>query len=152
MFEFRYASLEYPSLLSLPKRVSEESYKTTILEIKISEQPGGIIGFIVPPTPKSVTSFLNVKIRLKVSFSSLEIVTLIGIVSSVLSALATLIFSLIWFINGVPFAGYGTIVGLLSVGFSLVLLSIGILAQYLSLIYEEVKQRPLYVVSEKIGL
>jgi glycosyltransferase involved in cell wall biosynthesis len=106
--------------------------------------------------------FLNIKLLRIIQWASnaifshtslpLELVTLIGIVSSILSALATFIFSLIWLINGVPFAGYGTIVGLLSVGFSLVLLSIGILAQYLSLIYEEVKQRPLYVISEKIGL
>ena len=82
----------------------------------------------------------------------LELVTLIGIASSILSALATLIFSMIWLVNGVPFAGYGTIVGLLSTGFSLVLLSIGVLAQYLALIYEEVKQRPLYIISEKVGI
>jgi hypothetical protein len=34
-------------------------------------------------------------------------------------------------------------------GFSLTMLSIGILAQYVGLIYEEVKQRPLYIVSER---
>ena len=106
--------------------------------------------------------FLNVKLLRIIQWASsaifshtslpLELVTLVGITSSVLSALATLIFSIIWFVNGVPFAGYGTIVGLLSVGFSLVLLSIGILAQYLALIYEEVKQRPLYIISEKVGV
>jgi hypothetical protein len=31
------------------------------------------------------------------------------------------------------------------------MLAIGILAQYLGLIYEEVKQRPLYVISEVIN-
>ncbi len=82
----------------------------------------------------------------------LELVTFVGIVSSALSALATFIFSLIWIVKGVPFAGYGTIVGVIFIGFSLLLLSVGILAQYLALIYEEVKHRPLYVISEKVGL
>jgi hypothetical protein len=33
-------------------------------------------------------------------------------------------------------------------GFSLTMMAIGILAQYVGLIYEEVKQRPLYIISE----
>jgi polyisoprenyl-phosphate glycosyltransferase len=82
----------------------------------------------------------------------LELVALVGLVASIISGFATLISAGIWIFVGVPFAGYGTIVGLLSVGFSLVLLSIGILAQYLALVYEEVKQRPLYVVSEKVNI
>jgi hypothetical protein len=39
--------------------------------------------------------------------------------------------------------------GLLTLGFSVILGAIGVVAQYLALIYEEVKQRPIYVVAEK---
>jgi dolichol-phosphate mannosyltransferase len=56
-----------------------------------------------------------------------------------------------WVVGGVPFAGFGTIVGLIALGFSLTMTSIGILAQYIGLIYEEVKRRPLYLVREKIN-
>jgi dolichol-phosphate mannosyltransferase len=52
---------------------------------------------------------------------------------------------------GVPFAGFGSIVGLIGLGFSLIMLSLGIIAQYIGLIYEEVKRRPLYVVAESIN-
>ena len=82
----------------------------------------------------------------------LELVAVVGLAASVISGFTTLISAGVWIFVGVPFAGYGTIVGLLSVGFSLVLLSIGILAQYLALVYEEVKQRPLYVISEKVNI
>jgi dolichol-phosphate mannosyltransferase len=82
----------------------------------------------------------------------LELVSVVGLTASIISGLATFVFAGIWIFVGVPFAGYGTIVGLLAVGFSLVLLSIGILAQYLALVYEEVKHRPLYVISERVGL
>ena len=74
---------------------------------------------------------------------------MIGFLFSFLSVLATAIFSIIWFSSGVPFAGFGTIVGIVTLGFSLIMLSIGILAQYLALVYVEVKARPIYLVAER---
>ena len=71
-----------------------------------------------------------------------------GFVSSFLSILLTLIFSILWIMKGVPFAGFGTIVATISLGFSLVFLLIGVIAQYLALIFEQVKERPLYLISE----
>lgn len=71
-----------------------------------------------------------------------------GFIFSLISFIGVSILSITWIIVGVPFAGYGTIVGFISLGFSLTMLSIGVLAQYLGLIYEEVKQRPLYIISE----
>jgi dolichol-phosphate mannosyltransferase len=43
-----------------------------------------------------------------------------------------------WIIQGVPFAGFGSLIGVTILGFSLTMLCIGVLAQYLGLIYEEV--------------
>jgi glycosyltransferase involved in cell wall biosynthesis len=76
-------------------------------------------------------------------------ISFFGFVSSFLSILLVLAFSLLWFIVGVPFAGFGTIVGLVSLGFSLMFLFTGVIAQYLALIFEQVKERPLYLISEK---
>jgi dolichol-phosphate mannosyltransferase len=75
----------------------------------------------------------------------------VGLTLSTLSFLAVSVLAITWLVGGVPFAGFGTIVGLIFLGFSLTMLAIGILAQYLGLIYEEVKQRPLYVISETIN-
>ena len=83
------------------------------------------------------------------SATPLLFLSFLGVFFSLLSFTGLVISSLVWIISGVPFAGYGTIVGLIALGFSLTMLAIGILAQYLALIYEEVKQRPLYIVSEK---
>ena len=53
-----------------------------------------------------------------------------------------------WLLGGAkPFAGFGSLIALGSLGFSIIMLSVGILAQYLSLSYEEVKQRPLYLIT-----
>jgi len=42
-------------------------------------------------------------------------------------------------------------VSLIVLGFSFTLMSVGILGQYIALIYEEVKNRPIYIIAEKFG-
>jgi dolichol-phosphate mannosyltransferase len=48
----------------------------------------------------------------------------------------------------VPFAGFGTIVGLIVVIFSLLVGILGIISEYLALIYTELKNRPLGIVRD----
>lgn len=75
--------------------------------------------------------------------------SVIGIASSILTILLLFALTLYWAFGGErPFAGFGSLVALGSLGYSAIMMSIGILAQYLSLTYEEVKQRPLYLISE----
>jgi dolichol-phosphate mannosyltransferase len=53
-----------------------------------------------------------------------------------------------WILLGVPFAGFGTIVATIVLCFSITILVLGVIAQYISLIYEEVKNRPLYLIQQ----
>lgn len=76
-------------------------------------------------------------------------ISVFGFFTSLGSLLGIIIMSIIWLFSSVPFAGFGTIVGLISLGFSLTMLCMGIIAQYLALIFEEVKQRPLYIIAEE---
>ena len=75
-------------------------------------------------------------------------VSIIGLSMSALSIFGLFLLVIFWVIFGVPFAGFGSLIGVMVLGFSLTMFAIGILAQYLGLIYEEVKQRPLYLVTE----
>jgi hypothetical protein len=50
------------------------------------------------------------------------------------------------------FAGYGTIVSLIILMFGILFFILGILGEYIARIYEEVKQRPNFVVRDAIGL
>lgn len=75
-------------------------------------------------------------------------VSILGLSMSILSIFGLFLLVIFWIVFGVPFAGFGSLVGVVVLGFSLTMFSIGILAQYLGLIYEEVKQRPLYLVTE----
>ena len=63
-----------------------------------------------------------------------------------------MILTIRWFIVGVPFAGFGTIVSLLLLAFGGLAFMMGILSEYVGLIYEEVKQRPNYVVRDRLGI
>jgi dolichol-phosphate mannosyltransferase len=78
----------------------------------------------------------------------LNIISAAGLVLSCFSFIGVFLSSVFWVIYGVPFAGFGTIVGILFLGFSVLLLAIGVIAQYLGLIYEEVKNRPIYIKAE----
>jgi len=75
-------------------------------------------------------------------------VSVLGLSMSILSIFSLLLLAVLWIAFGVPFAGFGSLIGVIVLGFSITMFSIGILAQYLGLIYEEVKQRPLYLVTE----
>jgi glycosyltransferase involved in cell wall biosynthesis len=56
-----------------------------------------------------------------------------------------------YFITGIAVPGYATIVVGMMFFSGIQLLSIGVLSEYVGRIYEEVKQRPNYLVSQRIG-
>jgi glycosyltransferase involved in cell wall biosynthesis len=93
---------------------------------------------------------LGIKGVLANSLYLLDAVGIFSILFSAVSFLATIIFSLLWIFVGVPFAGFGTIVGVFLLGLSIIFLCLGLIAQYLSLIYTEVKKRPRYYISETV--
>ncbi|MCJ0766034.1 glycosyltransferase family 2 protein [Variovorax terrae] len=57
-----------------------------------------------------------------------------------------------YFIAGISVPGYATIVAGMMLLSGIQLLSIGVLAEYVGRIYEEVKRRPAYLVSQRSGL
>lgn len=86
------------------------------------------------------------------SVAPLRMITILGISLSVLAVITLFILAISWLTVGVPFAGFGSIVGITLLGFGIITTMIGIVAEYVGLIYEEVKQRPNFIVSETEGL
>ncbi len=85
------------------------------------------------------------------SYMPIRLISVFGILVSMIS-LGYLLFTVIDILRkGVPFAGYGTIVSLIVLLFGILFFILGILGQYMAQIYEEVKQRPTYVVRDEIG-
>jgi polyisoprenyl-phosphate glycosyltransferase len=86
------------------------------------------------------------------SYVPLKFITVIGIAVSTLSfilLLWTVTKAVLW---GVPFAGYGMIMTVMLLMFGILFTMLGIVSEYIGLIYEEVKQRPNFIVSKKLGL
>jgi dolichol-phosphate mannosyltransferase len=66
-------------------------------------------------------------------------------------AIASLIpFAWLWLYVGVPFAGFGSIVSLILLGLGSQIFFTGVLSEYLGMVYEEVKGRPNFIVSELV--
>ena len=86
------------------------------------------------------------------SYKPLKLITVFGLLMSGLSFISLIPLSLIWFIRGVPFAGFGTLISIALLVFGLLSLMMGIMSEYVGLIYEEVKGRPNFIVSEIIGV
>jgi dolichol-phosphate mannosyltransferase len=85
------------------------------------------------------------------TYIPLRIITVVGMIFSLGAAIAFVVLFVIWETQGVPFAGFGSIVSLGLFGFGVLTVMLGVISEYLGLIYEEVKRRPNYVVQETVG-
>lgn len=80
------------------------------------------------------------------SYKPLRIITVTGVSVSIFSVAAFIALLMRWILVGVPFGGFGTIVTIALFSFGLLTFMLGIIAEYLGLIYEEVKKRPNFVI------
>ncbi len=86
------------------------------------------------------------------SYVPLKIILLMGLCMSGI-AFALLVVTVVRVLHfGVPFAGFGTLLSVILLMFGFLFTMLGVIGEYIGLIYEEVKQRPNFVVQEKIGL
>jgi glycosyltransferase involved in cell wall biosynthesis len=82
----------------------------------------------------------------------LRLISITGVTLSLLSVAGLVASVVLWITRGVPFGGFGTLVSLIVLLFGILVFMIGVLSEYVGLIYEEVKQRPNFVLSETLGL
>ena len=84
------------------------------------------------------------------SYVPLKFITVTGVALSALSFLTTVILAVCWVLLGVPFAGFGTLISVSLLAFGLLAFMVGLLAEYLGLVYEEVKGRPNFIVRDTL--
>ena len=86
------------------------------------------------------------------SYLPLRLITLTGFFLSFIAAIS--VFVLAWraAFYGVPFPGFGTLLCVMVIGFGVLTLFLGVVGEYLGLIYEEVKQRPNFIIRQKVGM
>lgn len=122
-------------------------YKSIGIEHERAERFAGVSG---AHTFKVIE--LALKGILAHSYAPLKLITLTGLLISTFSFLLlawTVVRAVFW---GVPFAGYGTIMAVMLLMFGILFTMLGIVSAYVGLIYEEVKQRPNYIVSQTHGM
>lgn len=81
----------------------------------------------------------------------LRISILLTLITSVTSLTVLVYQTVNWIVNGVPFDGFGTLVGITLLFFSLLFLLLSVMSEYLGLIYEETKKRPHYIIEDLIN-
>ena len=86
------------------------------------------------------------------SFSSapLHLITVLGVLM-LITAVVFGIISLVQKLVGVAVAGFTTVILLLLFTGSIIMISLGIIGYYIARIYEEIKGRPRYIVSQTVG-
>ena len=117
------------------KSVGVEFLRQTRFSGKSKAKTRKVLGFAL----RGIFAFSNLPLKIStffaMTFSFLSIIVL-----------STQIYR--WFIFGVPFDGFGTIVGLVLLFSSLLFGVLSVLGQYIGLIFEETKSRPLYIIDE----
>src|SRR3989344_4301028 len=85
------------------------------------------------------------------SYAPLKLVTILGFLLSIISFLMIFYQIVLFVIYGRGAPGISTVVILVSFLFSMLFLILGVMGEYISRIYDEVKGRPNFIVKNKIG-
>ena len=117
-------------------------FKTTYVEFHVQEREAG-------ESKWSMKSLFKYAINNITSFSAvpMQVVTFCGVIFF-LFAIVLAVQSLFLYFSGRAVAGFTTVILLLLIIGSILMFSLGVIGYYLSKIYEEVKMRPRYIISE----
>lgn len=117
-------------------------FKTTRVEYEVQERQFG-------ESKWSVLSLMKYAVRNATSFSTmpLQLVTVMGIVS-ILFSIILAIQTMVKYISGTAVEGFTTVILLILIIGGFIMISLGIIGHYLARIYEEVKGRPKYIISQ----
>ena len=85
------------------------------------------------------------------SIVPLKVIPAAGALFSAMSFVTLAILVGRWLFLGVPFPGFGTIVALMLLCFGLLFLFLGIISEYVGIIFDEVRGRPHFVIDREVG-
>ncbi len=120
-------------------------FKTVQVEYDVQEREPG-------ETKWSTKSLVRYALSNITSFTAapMQMVTILGSIMIAVTVVLTLI-AIVQKIMGVASEGFTTVIILQSFTSGIIMISLGIIGYYIAKIYEEVKGRPRYVVSEQVG-
>jgi glycosyltransferase involved in cell wall biosynthesis len=86
------------------------------------------------------------------SYIPIRFISVLGFITSFAAIIVFIGMVITWFTRGVPFPGFGSIMTLAVFMFGMLTLILGVIAEYIGLIYHEVKRRPNFVVQETLNI
>ena len=86
------------------------------------------------------------------TYVPLRLITITGFMLSLIAAISVFLLAVRFLFYGVPFPGFGSLICVMLIGFGVITMFLGVIGEYLGLTYEEVKQRPNFVVTRKVGV
>jgi glycosyltransferase involved in cell wall biosynthesis len=102
------------------------------------------------------TVFVLVPIAIKTllanSLKPISAISTFAIFTSVISFFSLVFIAGRFLFFGVPFSGFGTLVGIAMLSFSVIVVILGVIAEYVGLIYNEVRGRPHYLIAETVNI
>ena len=116
-------------------------FNTTTVEYEVQERVYGT-------TKWSVVSLMKYAINNATSFSTLplQLVTILGMVS-IFFSMVLAVQTLVRYLLGNSVEGFTTVILLILIIGGFIMLSLGVIGHYIARIYEEVKGRPKYIIS-----
>ena len=119
-------------------------FKVVKLPFSVEQRAGGTSAW-------SMKALVQLAVKAIVSFSTipLRIVSVLGL-TFLLSAILIIIQTLYMKFSGRAVNGFTTVIVLLLIIGSILMISLGVIGEYIAAVYDEVKHRPRYIVSEGI--
>lgn len=140
------------AILSMPERntffralSAWVGFRTTSVEFDVQERTAG-------ESKWNTWSLIQYAVKNIVAFSTvpMQLVTVAGGIVFLMAVILG-IQSLVKYFSGNALEGFTTVILLVLLIGSIIMLSLGIIGYYIAKIYEEVKQRPRYLISRRVG-
>ena len=119
-------------------------FKSTQIEYEVQDREAG-------ESKWSTKSLIKYAITNISSFTTapMQLVTILGIVIFIISVILTII-TIVQKIMGTALGGFTTVIILECFIGSVIMMSLGIIGYYVARIYDEIKGRPRYIISDKL--
>lgn len=153
--DFRLVSrAAYKAFNELPERVrlvrstwAWLGFRSSAISYERPARTGGTSSF-----KALVTAPYAIRAILSETFFPLRVIGLLGYALCLMSFLAFGASTLLWLVYGVPFPGFGSIISAMLLLFGILFAYMGFLGEYISIIFEESRRRPSFLIAEKIGI
>ena len=132
---------------SIMLQIMDAGFRYIIMPLDFNERSAGVSKWTLS---KKIKLFIDSFVAF--SFMPIRLVSIIGIVMLMAGFLVGLITIINKIVNPLVPIGYSTLIGVMSIGFGITNISLGIIAEYLWRAYDAARKRPAFIVSEIFDL